>query len=93
MNIISDFIADWLLYIFKFEQLEIYIQKEHNKIASLETIENKIKEDKLEKDKHKIKQLSEQYTSKSNEINNENEFVTIEYENGKKINGRSLWQY
>ena len=50
-----NFIADGLLYILNFEQLELYAQKQHNKRASIDTIKDKrIKENKTE-----IKKLSE----------------------------------
>ena len=36
-----NFIADGLLYILNFEQLELYAQKQHNKRASIDTIKDK----------------------------------------------------
>ena len=36
-----NYVADWLLYILNFEQLELYAQKQHNKKASIETIKDK----------------------------------------------------
>ena len=36
-----NYIADGLLYILNFKQLELYAQKQHNKRASIETIKEK----------------------------------------------------
>jgi len=78
-----NFIADWLLNILNFEQLEIHVQKKHNKKAILETI----KEKTIKENKEKIKKLSNESFNK----NNNNDFVNIKYNDGSSIVGKKMW--
>ena len=84
-----NFIADWLLNILNFEQLEIHVQKKHNKKASLETI----KEKTIKENKEKIKKISnESLNQVNNQVNNNNSsIVTIEYNDGSLVNGKKMW--
>jgi len=80
-----NFVADGLLYILNFKQLELYAQKQHNKQASIETI----KEHEIKKNKEKIKKLSEK--SMNNKESQNREYVTIEYDDGSKTEGKNMW--
>ena len=80
-----NYIADGLLYILNFKQLELYSQKQHNKRASIETI----KEKTIKENKEKIKKLSKK-TLHNNKIK-KCEYVTIEYNDGSKIEGEKMW--
>ena len=80
-----NFVADGLLYILNFEQLELYAQKQHNKRASIDTHNDKrIKENKTE-----IKKLSEK--SMNHKETQNREYVTIEYDDGSKTEGKKMW--
>ena len=77
-----DLIADCLRCFSNFKQLELYAQKQHNKKASIEIINDK----KIKDNKIKIKKFSTRFNK-----NNNNDFVNIEYKDGSSIVGKTMW--